>query len=238
MAAPNPPDFMSAAPLAAWVTTGSGAAARVCSATGWDFLRDLQDALAERLTDGSDYRSFDGVVVDAGDVPNNDAVDQAQGWSPDTLRALYAVAARDRAPAAYLAAVRADALRGSGAVSPLTLALGVWEAEFSRGFTAAGDPVYGQGSPASISVPATAALPRIDAAPPAPAAGTQSGVRCGAVGAPASDLQPVGQRVVPFRFDPLVVFAVVAAAAVVAAVVTKNVPSATGRSGSKRRRRR
>lgn len=235
MAYPQPSDFMSAAPLSAWVGRGS----QVCAATGWDALRDLQDALSERLSDESaPLPSYDGLEVTADQVPNNELAEPPVGWNTATLRALWAACARDRASAAYLDAIRADAQQGAGAVSPRTLAAGVWQAEFSRGFSSDGTPVYGQGSPDDVSVPNGASLPRIDAAPPRPSSGAaSSGLQCGVASQAGGGVTPIDRNAQPFRFSPALVLGLFAAAAAVVIVVSSRVPTQPRAASSARRSR-
>lgn len=208
---------MDGAPLAAWfVDRSAGGAGQVCAATGWDLLRDLQEALQARLSDAP-LPTFDGSSVGPEAVPVNDPTLPARGWDGDLLRALWAVASADRAPAGYLAAVRDDAARGAGPVSAATAALGVWEAELSSGVArGTGAPVYGVGSPDAVGIPTDAVLPAMDAPPAPPSTGaTRSGLACNATPAAPTALAPAptpGPSGAAVALALLVVGAVVAGA--------------------------
>lgn len=221
MAYPATSDWASAQPVSAWfVHRAPGAVARVCATTGWDFARDLQEYLRTRLEDaGGSLPGPDGAVR-AGDV----AVDPAVPVYPGTLRALWAVANRDGAPAAYLDAV-ATALRAR-AWNREALQTALWATYLSAGYRG-DEQVYGLGHPDEAGLPPMLALPPAASAPPRPVAagsqGSSSGLNC--VARPEAERDVVAPVVGPLKpYNVWPAIAVVAAGFVAVSLASALLP--------------
>ena len=237
MAAPATSNWMSPAPLSAWVLHGSNI---VCATTGWDFLQSLQTFLQSRLSD-QELPSFDGTTVGPDVVPINDPTLPARGWDRDLMRALWAVARRDGAPSSYLSAITDDAQAGT--VSARTLAVAAWVSYFGQGIGAqTGQQRYGVGSPDEVSIPADIVLPSASQAPP-PSVGSGAGTAatgfaCNTIPASTANLIPITRTVSPFSFNTLLVFGIIAVGVGAAVLFTHRVPSAGRTRRNPRSKRR
>lgn len=221
-------DFSTGQPLSGWfVHRVSGRTAQVCATSGWALLRDLQETLQTRLS-GVTRPSFDGRPITGSAVLINGS-GVARGWDINLLRALWAIASMDRAPAASLAAIAADAQRGSGVISPATLAVGIWEANLSEGRTSTGATAYGLGSPGEVELPSNVVLPYIDRAPSTPTTveGT-SGLSCSAVGATPPGLAPAPTGgFIGFVTNPWVILGVIVVGVGATIALSRDVPVIT-----------
>ncbi len=236
MAAPATSNWMSSAPLSAWVLHGQNV---VCATTGWDFLQSLQTFLQSRLAD-QELPSFDGANVGPDAVPINDPTLPSRGWDRDLLRALWAVARRDGAPSSYLSAITDDAQAGT--MSARTLAVAAWVSYFGQGIGAqTGQQRYGVGSPDEVSIPADIVLPSaVQAPPPSVGAGSgtaSTGFACNTIPASTASLIPISRTVSPFSFNTLLVFGIIALGVGAAVLFTNRVPNARTRRNPRGRRR-
>jgi hypothetical protein len=229
---PDPSDWTSGASNSAWFYDLGSGRQSICQTNGWNFLLTLESDLYARLA--SPLLSFDGTTVSASDVSVIDPSNPSAGaWSTNLLRALYAVAARDGAPASYLQAISADA--ASMSISASTLAVAIW-IERGRSIDSAGNEVFGVGSPADIRIPDGAMLPTWGVAPARPAQ-ISVGFDC-SMQIPPDAVIPAATSVIPFQMDAILVLVVIGVVIVGAAMVASKIPVRPLRNPRTRRRRR
>jgi hypothetical protein len=198
---PAPSDFTRSEGQAAWwyreLTPGQR---QVCNSDGYNFLLNLAEQIRDRLGAGG-KPTWDGALVTSADPSLNTT---SPAWSGAFLRALYAAARADRAPAAYLSAIQADA--ANSRVSPGTLQVALWLAYYNAGWAGGGfdaPVVYGQGSPNEVRIPQGAVLPRFGTPmPPTPVAPGDTCITPSVAGPPAHASLGGGS---PFSFNLLLV---------------------------------
>lgn len=179
MSYPQRSDWTSGVPLSAWYAENvAGRDVRACQTSGWSFLRDLQEVLKTRLAERP-LPTLDGSVVNGSEIQVNELGPTPDSpWSIPLLRALYAVAAADRAPTAYLQAIASDIAANSHVSAP-TLQTALWVTYLNEGQDSQGNSRYGLGSPAEAMVRQDSILPILGIAPMRPPGGVvSSGLSC------------------------------------------------------------
>ena len=215
----------------------------VCGTNGYSLLSNVQAAIQQQLAASGPLSSIGGTIrardianiatpvygegdpLVAYDVPTPIS---NRGWDAITLRGLYALAQRYRAPRSVLSAIEADIRAPSGQpLSPQTVQYAIWLTYYSTGVDqASGNPVYGRGS---VNVVGLATSPRTiyplkDVPPTIP---TDRVVDTVLICAPPAIAVPTESPiVVTTSFTPNVplILAVLAVAAVGVGILTNRVP--------------
>lgn len=196
-------------------------------------LSDLKSNLRDTLAATGALPTSGGTTVAAEQVipllvdPVTGAV-TGDGWTTDTLRALYAVAQRARVSAVYTAAIQNDIqigrLRPGRTLSMSTMQTALWYPQSGR-YNAAGDIVLGYGSPSDIVIGPGAVLPAFGSVPEVPSNRVLvSGVIC------TPDTQLTGAQAplhAPTRFEvsDVLIILTLLGIAVGAAVLTTGAPT-------------
>ena len=200
---PSGSDWTNGTPLSAWFTRRLvGGEPTVCQTDGWNFLRDLEEQLQSR-----------GASIDI----NPDA-----GWTPQVLQSLATYASQDNAPGTFITSINFDA--GSGVITPTTLQVAIWEAYLNQG-SSDGNPVFGLGSPTEAEIPPGAILPSVGVMIPRPPSGvTSSGLNCQPLSQLPGGPTQANIGLIPFQFNPWVIFGVAAAGLAAMLYATRDVP--------------
>lgn len=215
MAYPETSNWQGATAHDAWFL--NRATSQVCRTDGRSFLYSLYARARERLEET-------GPIPWAGGTVSLAQLSDDSSWTPALLQAVDALARRDRAPADFLTAM--DAAATTGVVTPMAMQTIVWVEGLNAAFTAGGQRVYGQGSPADVEFGGQVSFPYVGLTPPDLPFGQQAetGVQCLSLADLGGVMPPVLRDPGSLPFSPLLAFGLVTAALIAAALITSNTP--------------
>jgi len=218
MAYPQTSEWNSGSPNSAWYAQTVSGGSKVCQTSGWDFLRDLQERLKERLQDSGPLPTLGGQSITAQAVGVNDPQGPISGWDRTLLSALYAVAAKDRAPSVFLQSIVSDA--ASDRISVPTLQTAIWVNYLNEGLVGSRS-VFGVGNPNEAQLPVDLQLPLFGRSPSRPLSTVAvSGLDCHLI--PGRPVTPSGSG--SWIQNPWVVMVMVAVGALGVIVVSRRIP--------------